>query len=109
LSDEQPCSECRGAGRVVEERSVEVTIPPGIHHGQRIRLTGEGHAGVVGGRAGDVYLEVRIRPDERLVREGDDSLQALPAPNGRRQALATASGPVESTASRPVEATARST
>src|SRR5947209_1095302 len=69
---EQPCSECRGAGRVVEERSVEVTIPPGIHHGQRIRLTGEGHAGVVGGRAGDVYLEVRIRPDERLVREGDD-------------------------------------
>ena len=69
---EQPCSECRGAGRVVEERSVEVTIPPGIHHGQRIRLTGEGHAGLVGGRAGDVYLEVRIRPDERFVREGDD-------------------------------------
>jgi molecular chaperone DnaJ len=69
---ERPCSECRGAGRVVEERSVEVTIPPGIHHGQRIRLTGEGHAGLVGGRAGDVYLEVRIRPDERFVREGDD-------------------------------------
>jgi molecular chaperone DnaJ len=69
---EQPCSECRGAGRVVEERTVEVTIPPGIHHGQRIRLTGEGHAGLVGGRAGDVYVEVRIRPDERFVREGDD-------------------------------------
>jgi molecular chaperone DnaJ len=69
---EQPCSDCRGAGRVVEERSVEVTIPPGIHHGQRIRLTGEGHAGLIGGRAGDVYVEVRIRPDERFVREGDD-------------------------------------
>jgi molecular chaperone DnaJ len=69
---EQACAECRGAGRVVEERAVTVEIPPGIHHGQRIRLTGEGHAGLVGGRAGDAYVEVRIRPDERFVREGDD-------------------------------------
>jgi molecular chaperone DnaJ len=69
---EQPCAECRGAGRVVEERTLAVEIPPGIHHGQRIRLTGEGHAGLVGGTAGDAYVEVRIRPDERFVREGDD-------------------------------------
>jgi molecular chaperone DnaJ len=69
---EEPCAECRGAGRVVEERILEVEIPPGIHHGQRIRLSGEGHAGLAGGRAGDVYVEVRIRPDERFVREGDD-------------------------------------
>ena len=69
---EQPCTDCHGAGRVVEERALEVEIPPGIHHGQQIRLTGEGHAGLVGGRAGDVYVEVRIRPDERFVREGDD-------------------------------------
>lgn len=69
---EQPCSECHGAGRVVEERTLSVEIPPGIHHGQQIRHSGEGHAGVVGGRAGDVYVEVRIRPDERFVREGDD-------------------------------------
>jgi molecular chaperone DnaJ len=69
---EQPCAECRGVGRVVEERTLAVEIPPGIHHGQRIRLSGEGHAGLVGGRAGDVYVEVRIRPDERFVREGDD-------------------------------------
>jgi molecular chaperone DnaJ len=72
LRIEHPCSVCRGAGRVVEDRSVEVDIPPGIHHGQRIRLTGEGHAGLVGGRAGDAYVDVRIRPDERFVREGDD-------------------------------------
>jgi molecular chaperone DnaJ len=57
---------------VVEERTLPVEIPPGIHHGQRIRLSGEGHAGLAGGRAGDVYVEVRIRPDERFVREGDD-------------------------------------
>jgi molecular chaperone DnaJ len=69
---EQPCADCRGAGRVVEERTLAVEIPPGIHHGQRIRLSGEGHAGLVGGQAGDVYVEVRIRPDDRFVREGDD-------------------------------------
>jgi molecular chaperone DnaJ len=69
---EHPCAECRGAGRVVEERTLPVEIPPGIHHGQRIRLSGEGHAGLAGGQAGDVYLEVHIRPDERFVREGDD-------------------------------------
>jgi molecular chaperone DnaJ len=69
---EEPCIECRGAGRVVEERTLAVEIPPGIHHGQRIRLGGAGHAGLVGGPAGDVYVEVRIRPDERFVREGDD-------------------------------------
>jgi molecular chaperone DnaJ len=69
---EQPCADCRGAGRVVEERTLAVEIPPGIHHGQRIRLSGEGHAGLVGGQAGDVYVDVRIRPDDRFVREGDD-------------------------------------
>jgi molecular chaperone DnaJ len=69
---EQSCSECRGAGRVVEERTLSVEIPAGIHHGQQIRHSGEGHAGDIGGRAGDVYVEVRIRPDERFVREGDD-------------------------------------
>ena len=69
---EHPCEQCDGAGQVLEERTLEVEIPPGIHDGQRIRLTGEGHAGALGGRAGDVYVRVRIRPDPRFVREGDD-------------------------------------
>jgi molecular chaperone DnaJ len=69
---EQPCEQCRGAGRVIEDRKLEVEIPAGIHDGQRIRLSGEGHAGAVGGRAGDAYVEVRVRPDERFVREGND-------------------------------------
>ena len=69
---EHPCEACHGAGRVVEERTLAVDIPAGIHDGQRIRLTGEGHAGALGGRAGDVYVEVRVRPDERFVREGND-------------------------------------
>jgi len=68
---EQPCSDCRGSGSVVEQRTLAVEIPAGIHDGQRIRLTGRGHAGA-GGRAGDVYVQVRVRPDQRFVREGDD-------------------------------------
>jgi molecular chaperone DnaJ len=69
---EQPCEQCRGAGRVIEERTLEVEIPPGIHDGQRIRLSGEGHAGLSGARAGDLYVLVRVRRDDRFVREGDD-------------------------------------
>jgi molecular chaperone DnaJ len=69
---EQPCTQCSGAGRVLEERTLSVEVPAGIHDGQRIRLTGEGHAGALGGRAGDVYVEVRVRPDARFVREGND-------------------------------------
>jgi len=69
---EHPCEKCDGAGRVLQERTLEVEIPAGIHDGQRIRLTGEGHAGAAGARAGDVYVEVHVRPDERFVREGND-------------------------------------
>jgi molecular chaperone DnaJ len=69
---ETPCRECEGVGRVLKERLLDVTIPPGIHDGQRIRISGEGHAGALGSRAGDVYVQVRVRHDERFVREGDD-------------------------------------
>jgi molecular chaperone DnaJ len=74
---EQPCEECHGEGRVVEERTLRVEIPAGIHDGQRIRLTGEGHAGSTGARAGDVYVLVHVRPDPRFVREGDDIFSAV--------------------------------
>jgi len=69
---EHPCEQCHGTGRVLEERTLEVEIPAGIHDGQRIRLSGEGHAGALGRQAGDVYVEVHVRPDERFVREGND-------------------------------------
>src|SRR5579884_1269517 len=69
---EHPCGVCRGEGAVLEERELNVEIPPGIHDGQRIRLSGEGHAGALGGRAGDVYVLVRVKPDRRFVREGND-------------------------------------
>ena len=66
--------DCDGAGRTIEERTLEVEIPAGIHDGQRIRIAGEGHAGALGGRAGDVYVLVRVRPDPRFVREGERHL-----------------------------------
>ncbi len=69
---EHPCKACDGAGRTIEQRELNVDIPPGIHDGQRIRLSGEGHAGTLGGRAGDVYVLVHVKPDPRFVREGND-------------------------------------
>jgi molecular chaperone DnaJ len=69
---ETPCTECQGAGRVFEQRTVAVDIPAGIHDGQRIRLSGEGHAGGIGARAGDIYVLVRVQHDSRFVREGNE-------------------------------------
>src|SRR5215210_1780041 len=69
---EHPCAECDGSGHVVERRTLAVDVPAGIHDGQRIRLSGEGHAGTLGGPAGDVYVRVRVKRDPRFVREGDD-------------------------------------
>ena len=69
---EHPCRECGGEGRVVEQRTLDVEIPPGIHHGQQIRVSGEGHAGPRDGRAGDIYVLVRVKPDPRFSREGND-------------------------------------
>ena len=74
---ETPCTTCAGAGLTVAERTVEVTIPAGIHDGQRIRISGEGHAGEPGGPAGDAYVLVRVRPDPRFVREGNDIFSAV--------------------------------
>ena len=69
---ETPCTTCDGAGHVLEERRFEVEIPAGIHDGQRIRLSGEGHSGRLGARAGDVYVHVHVLPDPCFVREGND-------------------------------------
>ena len=74
---ETPCEDCSGTGRQTQPRRIDVEIPPGIHDGQRIRLSGEGHAGLLGGRSGDVYVLVNVRPDPRFVREGNDIVSAV--------------------------------
>jgi len=68
----QPCRVCRGQGRRVERKTVSVDIPAGIDDGQRIRITGRGHAGEHGGPAGDLYVQIRVREDPRFVRSQDD-------------------------------------
>jgi len=77
---EQPCSRCDGRGREVRRRTLRVDIPAGIADGQRIRLSGRGHAGERGGPPGDLYVLVNVLPDERFVRDGDDLVTALDVP-----------------------------
>jgi molecular chaperone DnaJ len=73
----EPCHECHGRGRQATTRRLEVEVPAGISDGQRIRLTGRGHAGEAGASAGDLYVLVRVKEDERFVREGDHLITAL--------------------------------
>lgn len=67
---EDPCHNCRGAGRVQDEHHLTVEIPPGVDSGTRLRLGGRGGAGELGAPAGDLYVEMLIRPDERFIRQG---------------------------------------
>jgi molecular chaperone DnaJ len=67
-----PCKACHGNGRVEEEKVLSVKIPAGVDNGDRIRLAGEGEAGPVGTAPGDLYVEVRVRPHDIFVRDGDD-------------------------------------
>jgi molecular chaperone DnaJ len=97
---EHPCPGCDGAGRTMDTRELDVDVPAGIHDGQRIRLSGEGHAGALGGRAGDVYVLVHVKPDPRFVREGNDvysqaDLTIVQAALGATLSIETLDGPVE--------------
>jgi molecular chaperone DnaJ len=69
---ETPCPSCSGSGRVTRERSLSVNIPPGVEDGTRIRLAGEGEAGVRGGPPGDLYIFLSIAPHEFFQRDGAD-------------------------------------
>ncbi len=73
-----PCPECHGAGRTTEERKLSVNIPAGIEDGTRIRLAGEGEAGLRGGPAGDLYIFLSIKPHEFFQRDGADIFCRVP-------------------------------
>jgi molecular chaperone DnaJ len=97
---ESPCKHCRGAARILDERRLDVEIPPGIHDGQRIRISREGHVGPPGSEAGDVYVLVHVKPDPRFVREGNDifstvDLTMTEAALGARVAVPTLDGDLE--------------
>ncbi|SUO95438.1 molecular chaperone DnaJ [Suttonella ornithocola] len=75
---ENPCDECHGSGRVKDTRTLNVNIPAGVDTGDRIRLNGEGEAGEMGGPAGDLYVEVRVRKHPIFTREGDHLYCEMP-------------------------------
>ncbi|WP_371055578.1 MULTISPECIES: molecular chaperone DnaJ [unclassified Rhodosalinus] len=67
-----PCNVCGGAGRVEKERALSVNIPAGVETGTRIRLAGEGEAGMRGGPPGDLYIFIEVQPHKLFEREGAD-------------------------------------
>src|SRR6201988_1430823 len=71
-SIDTPCASCAGSGRVTRERTLSVNIPAGVEDGTRIRLAGEGEAGVRGGPAGDLYIFLAIAGHPFFQREGAD-------------------------------------
>jgi molecular chaperone DnaJ len=66
------CTSCRGSGRVESEQTLSVKIPAGVEHGTRLRLAGEGEAGIEGGAPGDLYVDVSVKPHPFFVRDGSD-------------------------------------
>ncbi len=77
---ERPCRRCSGAGRVRKERNLKVNVPAGVEDGTRIRLAGEGDAGVRGAASGDLYIFLSIRPHRLFQRNGADVYCRAPIP-----------------------------
>jgi molecular chaperone DnaJ len=75
---DNPCSACNGAGRVSRERNLSVNIPAGVEDGTRIRLAGEGEAGMRGGPQGDLYIFLAIKPHPFFQRDGADLYCRVP-------------------------------
>jgi molecular chaperone DnaJ len=72
------CADCRGAGRIEGEQTIKVSVPPGVDDGTRLRLNGEGEAGISGGPPGDLYVVMSIKADSRFERDGVDLHYAAP-------------------------------
>jgi molecular chaperone DnaJ len=73
-----PCKVCQGAGRVQRDRTLSVSIPAGVEDGTRIRLTGEGEAGVRGAPAGDLYVDISVRQHPLFQRDGANIFVRVP-------------------------------
>jgi molecular chaperone DnaJ len=93
------CGACTGAGVVACGETVPVAVPAGVADGDRLRVAGFGHAGVRGGRPGDLYVTVHVSPHPLFRRDGDDLYAAVPigvheAALGARFEIPTFDGPV---------------
>jgi molecular chaperone DnaJ len=72
-----PCKSCRGTGRSKAHRKIQVTIPPGVDTGTRLRVSGEGEGGYRGGPTGDLYVEIRVRDHDLFQRQDSDLIAPL--------------------------------
>ncbi len=77
---EKPCTACSGAGRVRKEKTLSVNIPQGVEDGTRIRLSGEGEAGVRGAPAGDLYIFISVSSHRLFQREAENIFCEVPIP-----------------------------
>ncbi len=77
---DKKCSDCDGSGVIHKNRTIDVKIPAGIEDGARLRLGGQGEAGVNGGPAGDFYLDVRVKPDDKFERDGANLIMHVDLP-----------------------------
>lgn len=75
---ESPCTDCQGTGVTTRSRTITVRIPPGVDDGQRIRLAGQGEAGLRGAPSGDLYVTVHVRPHQVFSRDGDNLTLTVP-------------------------------
>jgi molecular chaperone DnaJ len=94
------CAECRGAGRVEGQQSIKVRVPAGVEDGMRLRLAGEGEAGIAGGPPGDLYVVVSVKEHDVFEREGVDLHCGVPvafvqAALGDEIEVPTLEGPVK--------------
>ncbi len=77
---DKPCKKCKGAGRVNKAKTLKVNIPAGVDDGNRIRLTGEGEAGIRGGVSGDLYVVTHIKEHKFFLRDGANLYGDIPIP-----------------------------
>lgn len=75
---EKKCSACQGTGRVLERKKVRLRIPPGVDTGQKLRSSGNGEAGIMGGPAGDLFVVLHIKEHDLFERKGDDLTCDIP-------------------------------
>jgi len=75
---DSPCGKCHGHGRVEKQKTLSVKVPAGVDNGDRIRLTSEGEAGENGGPAGDLYVQIRVKPHAIFKRDANDLFCEVP-------------------------------
>jgi len=73
-----PCTPCRGTGRLKEKEQITIQVPAGVDNGMRLRMGGYGDAGEAGGPPGDLYVYISVEPHEIFERDGDDVIIELP-------------------------------